>query len=95
MSNNAARAAAQLRVAPHADRRGEVWVGDDLAMLQAFTSVPAEELALALGRTVYAVNAARQTDRAGRPAGSQGRARAQAAKARQALPWAPNDPRWG
>jgi hypothetical protein len=92
---NAARALAQTRVAPHADNWGAEWDAEDVEFLQAFADALPEDLALALGRTVYAVNGARQALREGRLGGGSDRNRAQHMRALQAQPWASDDPRWG
>ena len=93
--HNFARAAAQARVAPLADNWGQEWTQDQLEFVQAFAELPSEEIALALGRTVYAVNQVRDNLRLGLASASEGRTRARRMKALQALPWSPRDPRWG
>jgi len=69
MNHNFARAAAQTRTLPLAIARGEEWTPLEVEFLEGFADASAEELALALGRTVYGVNGARDRLRAGLPVG--------------------------
>lgn len=71
MSNkNAAMAARQQRTLPYASSYGQPWESDDVAMVAEFAgTVDVEELALALGRTAYAVENVRQALREGRLVG--------------------------
>lgn len=73
-------AKAQERVTPFASEHRMPWDGEDVEMVSVMgTEVPVEELALALGRTVYAVENVKQALREGTKVGG-GRRRSEAAQ---------------
>jgi hypothetical protein len=58
--NNASTRRAQARSLPTAVAWGEDWAHDDVQLVAAFPDLTAEELGLAVGRTVYAVQSLRE-----------------------------------
>ena len=60
MTRNASTALAQARTLPTAVNWGEEWSRDEVELVASFPDDTAEELARALGRTVYAVHAVRE-----------------------------------
>lgn len=74
MAGNVWTQRAQARTLITADNWGQPWDAEEIEMVGTFGDTTAEELALALGRTVYAVNAVREALRLGDKVGG-GRAR--------------------
>ena len=91
--HNASTRKAQARTLVTADAWGQPWDAEDLAMVLEFSDETAEELATALGRTVYAVQSVREALRKGQAIG--GGERRSTPATRQAQAWALDDPRWG
>jgi hypothetical protein len=70
MATNNWRIAAQLEtIEAGCKNRGEMWNEADLAFVIEFDDVTAKELALALGRTEYSIEAVRLALAAGRKVG--------------------------
>jgi hypothetical protein len=62
MGTHAADHRSQVATLAEADAWGEMWTTEDLDFVRAFANERDEDLAKALGRTLYAVRAARQID---------------------------------
>jgi hypothetical protein len=71
--SNASTRRAQARTLPTAVAWGEEWSKDELEIVASFTDETAEELARALGRTVYAVQSVREDLHKGRRDATGGR----------------------
>lgn len=73
MASNLSDQRAQARTLPTAVNHGDEWGQEDLDMLVQFSDETAEEIARAIGRTVYAVRSMRELladgSRTGRNAG--------------------------
>jgi hypothetical protein len=71
MSSNASTVRAQAASLATAVRHGEGYTSADLELITAFTDdVTDRELAVALGRSVYAIQAIQAAIREGKPVGS-------------------------
>lgn len=71
--HNASTRRAQSRTLLEANAWGEPWAGFELDLVREFGEDTAEDLATALGRTVYAVQSIREAIRRGEPVGGGNR----------------------
>lgn len=58
-----------------ATKWGEVWTTSDLEMVEAFADLPDAEVAIALGRTLFAIQTIKHAIRAGRVSPAEARVR--------------------
>lgn len=75
MSNDVWTERTQATTLANADRWGEVWTTQDLEFVEAFASLPDAEVAIALGRTLFAIQTIKHAIRAGRVSAGEGVAR--------------------